>query len=121
MRTRWSTAMRSGVPVGMVRAIVAGAARSTAAAGCSSVEEGGAHKETSASSRGASPHPETFSASAGAGSPCAESGADWPSATEAQNSNVSGRHGEIRARYITLSSAYLLDLGRVPALASEEV
>src|SRR6266404_1599120 len=111
MRTRWSTAMRSGVPVGMVRAIVAGAARSTAAAGCSSVEEGGAHKETSASSRGASPHPETFSASAGAGSPWGASGADWPSAAEAQSSIDSGRQEEIRARYIDLSSASLLGGG----------
>src|SRR5258708_1324434 len=115
MRTRWSTAMRSGVPVGMVRAIVAGAARSTAAAGCSSVEEGGAHKETSASSRGASPHPETFSVSAGAGPPWGASGADWPSAAEAQSSIDSGRQEEIRPRYIDLSSASLLGGGVAPS------
>src|ERR1700737_1722105 len=105
MRTRWSTAMRRGVPVGMVRAIVAGAARSTEAAGCSSVVDGGAHKETSASSGGASPQPETFSAVAGAGSPWGASGDDWPTAAEAQSSIDSGRQEEIRTRYIDLSSA----------------
>ena len=74
--------------------------------------EGGAHRETSASSRGASLQAETLSARVDSRS--VASRADWPSVAEAQNSNVSGRNGEIRARYIICPRSLL---GRVPAVA----
>src|ERR1700720_2554003 len=102
--------MRSGVPVGSVRGIVAGTAGSTARR--SSSEEGGAHSEALASSLGVSSQAETNWAAGGA--LCALSGADWPSAAEAQTSNEIGRHLEIRARYMI----FYLDVlawGRVPA------
>src|SRR6202022_2118024 len=108
MRTRWSTAMRSGVPVGNVKGIVAGVGGSTARP---SSEEGGAHSEAPASSRGVSAQPEISRAAGGALG--ALSGSDWASA-EAQTNNDTGRHLEIRARYIV----FYLDVlawGQVPA------
>src|ERR1700674_1666679 len=110
MRTRWSTAMRSGVPVGSVSGIVAGAAGSTARR--SSSEEGSAHSEALASSRGVSSQAEIIWARGDA--LCGVSGAVWPSAAEAQTSNDAGRHLEIRARCII----FYLDVlawGREPA------
>jgi hypothetical protein len=89
MRTRWSTAMRNGVPVGIVKGMVAGAAGSTSGVRASSAEEGGAHMETIASSRGASSQAGTYSVGVGDGVPSA---ADWLSAGEAQSSNDNGRH-----------------------------
>jgi hypothetical protein len=93
--------------------MVAGAAGSTVRR--SSSEEGGAHNDALASSRGASAQAEsTWTAD----DPfCAGSEADWPSA-EPQSSNDTGRHEEIRARYIM----FYLDRphrGRVPACVSE--
>src|SRR6267142_3024666 len=93
MRTRWSTAMRSGVPFGSVNEIVAGGTGSTI--GRFSSEEGGAHSEALASSRGVSAQAEINRAAGGA--PCGVSAADWPSATEAQANIDTGRHQEIRA------------------------
>src|SRR5258706_14904174 len=98
MRTRWSTAMRSGVPVGSVNEIVAGATGSTI--GRFSSQEGGAHSEALASSRGGSAQAEINRAADGA--LCGAAAADWPSATEGQASNDNGRHQEIRTGCILL-------------------
>src|ERR1700737_4016454 len=95
--------MRSGVPVGIVRGMVAGATRSTSTARGSSAEEGGAHSETLASSRGASSQAETCCARAAPSG--AASGADWHCAAETQSRNDKGRHEQIRARYMIFSSA----------------
>src|SRR5882762_1318303 len=100
MRTRWSTAMRNGVPVGSVKEIVAGGTGSTVARVSS--EEGGAHSEALASSRGVSAQPETNWPAGDA--LCAVSAADWASATDAQASNDTGRHQEIRARRMCFTS-----------------
>src|SRR6266404_5584205 len=80
MRTRSSSAIRSGVPVGIVSGMLAGATGSTARDSFS--DEGGTHREALASSRGAS------------------SPADWPNAAEAPNSREMGRHQETRPTYI---------------------
>src|SRR5882757_7267479 len=111
MRTRWSTAIRSGVPVGSVREIVAGGTGSTAARFSS--EEGGAHSEALASSRGVSAQAEINRDAAG-GALFGVSAADWPSATEAQASNDTGRHQVIRARCMCFTSTSTR-WGRVPA------
>src|SRR6266404_4760676 len=107
--------MRSGVPLDIVSGIVAGATLSALAAADSRAAAGGAHRETSASSRGASSQPETLSARVDSRS--VASGVDWPSA-EAQNNNASGKHGEIRARYIICPRSLL---GRVPAVAFKKL
>src|SRR5437879_217354 len=110
MRTRWSTAMRNGVPVGSVKGIVAGATGSTI--GRFSSEEGGAQSEALASSRGVSAQAE-INRAAGAAL-CGVSAADWPSATEAQAKNDNGRHQEIRPGCILLYLDFHT-LGWVPA------
>src|SRR5712672_3141880 len=112
MRTRWATAIRSGVPAGSVKEIVAGGTGSTAARFSS--EEGGAHTEALASSRGVSAQPET-NWPAGAAL-CGVSAADWPSATEAQASNDTGRHQEIRAKCMCFTSNLLVSAGVVAGL-----
>src|SRR5882762_10417608 len=110
MRTRWSTAMRSGVPFGSVNEIVAGGTGSTAARFSS--EEGGGPTEALAFSQGFSAQPETNCAAGAA--LCGVSAADWPSATEAQANNDTGRHQEIRPGCILLYLDFHTS-GRVPA------